>query len=564
MHRNEAQARLASVKIFPPGGFRPFEAFSAVVVVALIVLPLASPPGQIPLHRVSSDSENLTLDWDLATTPDTNWTGHLIFDTVNSLLQQWPNTRYRNGHNIVPGSVPIGTLLYHGRGDNAIPTSPEWIATDPEHSFTFSRDSMINNGSIAGCWHLTFVTARPLRVLYFDGSSGSKMENGPMDTQDLLLWGTVDPARRMDEDERINDLCAWGKDLGIDGYVRMEMDFELMLCDFSNGVELLSADYLSAWPGESAREPLIFGTILSGSWHSRYPGETRVHLDLTKLISFYDTSLAPSLIRDRESKERWDHRVSGVSAPDLGLVKRRLQDVLASGTNIGSGIDWKTLYRVVVERYADRLEMLNYLLDTTTTENLHERAPIIQTELRMMLTPYLLYTARPNRLSTPDSQSYVEGRDEAWAIPVWGACATRHTAHIHRNSGLQSRLTSSERLLLGALDGTNREICRVLVRMWATGVHAGVDALLPGEKEPSTPVLSQILEQWRTQTHSLIAWLDWSVWVKCRPMCPAEEMCYLPTWPYFGVNEWDRKDEQWKRPQPRCIRKFQPYSGVLP
>ncbi|KAF7363139.1 hypothetical protein MVEN_00666400 [Mycena venus] len=531
---------------------------SAVVVVAvLIVLPLASPPRQIPLQRVSPDSESLIRDWNLETTPDTNWAGHLIFDTVSSLLQHWPNTRYRNGHTIVPGSVPIGTLLYHGRGDNAIPTFPGWTATNPEHSFTFCKDSMTNNGSITGCWQLTFVTARPLRVLYFDGSSGAKMENGPMDAQDLLLWGRVDPARRMDERERINDLCAWGKDLGIDGYARMEMDFEVMLCDFSNGVELLSADYLSAWMEGSAREPLIFGTILSGSWHTRYPGETRVLLDLTKLVSFYDTSLAPSLVPHRESKERWDHRVLGISAPDLAVVKRRLQDVLASGTDIGSGVDWQTLYRVVVDRYADRLETLDYLLDTTTTENLDERAPIIQTELRIMLTPYILYTARPNWLSTADSVSYADGRDEAWALPVWRACATRHTAHIHGNSRLQSRLTSSEHLLLGALDGTNREICRVLVRMWVTGVHAGVDALLPGQE---TPVLSQILEQWRSDARSLIAWLDWSVWVKCRPMCPAEEMCYLPTWPYFGVNEWDRKDEQWKRPQPRCIRKFQPYS----
>jgi hypothetical protein len=209
----------------------------------------------------------------------------------------------------------------------------------------------------------------------------------------------------------------------------------------------------------------------------------------------------------------------GISAADLAAVKRRLQDVLASGTNIGSGIDWQTLYRVVVDRYADRLETLQYLLNTTTTENLHERAPIIQTELRIMLTPYLLYTARPNWLSTADSVSYADGRDDAWTLPVWGACATRHTAHIHRNSG---RLTHSEHLLLGALDGTNREICRVLVRMWASGVHAGVDALLPRQEDPSNPMLSQTLEQWRSDANSLIAWLDWSVWVKCQPMCPAE------------------------------------------
>jgi hypothetical protein len=35
--------------------------------------------------------------WDFQGQPDADATGHLIFDTVGSLLQHWPNTRYRNG-----------------------------------------------------------------------------------------------------------------------------------------------------------------------------------------------------------------------------------------------------------------------------------------------------------------------------------------------------------------------------------------------------------------------------------------------------------------------------------
>lgn len=36
-------------------------------------------------------------DWSLAREPAANATGHLIFDTVRSLLQHWPNMRDRNG-----------------------------------------------------------------------------------------------------------------------------------------------------------------------------------------------------------------------------------------------------------------------------------------------------------------------------------------------------------------------------------------------------------------------------------------------------------------------------------
>jgi hypothetical protein len=35
--------------------------------------------------------------WQLDKPPAADETGHFVFETVNSLLQHWPNTRYRNG-----------------------------------------------------------------------------------------------------------------------------------------------------------------------------------------------------------------------------------------------------------------------------------------------------------------------------------------------------------------------------------------------------------------------------------------------------------------------------------
>ena len=35
--------------------------------------------------------------WNLHTLPHPNDTNHLVFETVYSLLQRWPNTRMRNG-----------------------------------------------------------------------------------------------------------------------------------------------------------------------------------------------------------------------------------------------------------------------------------------------------------------------------------------------------------------------------------------------------------------------------------------------------------------------------------
>ncbi len=120
---------------------------------------------------------------------------------------------------MIPGVVPVGTLLYHGRGDANIPTEPQWTATDPEHSYAFCRGSKEE-----GCWQLTVVATRPLNVLYFDGSSAAKMVDGPMDTQDIVAWGKIIPEWSFNEKRRLEDLCAWGVKLGLDGFVRMEMD----------------------------------------------------------------------------------------------------------------------------------------------------------------------------------------------------------------------------------------------------------------------------------------------------------------------------------------------------
>ncbi|KAJ7476591.1 hypothetical protein FB451DRAFT_1243603 [Mycena latifolia] len=558
-------------------------------------LPCAIRAVQSPFHTPAVE----TLDWnDLSALPDVNATGNLIFDTVNSLLQHWPNTRYRIGHNIIPGTVPVGTLLYHGRQNSSVPAVPEWAATDPELSYPFC--DLTGLGESTGCWHLTFVATRPLKVLYFDGSSAANMKEGTLDSQDLVVWGKVDPARWQDELGRIRDLCAWGKEFGIDGYVR-----EIMLCDFTAGVELLASEFLAAlWarhntsspssspprsvlafpahfnlppppPPDSPSDPspkndsevdpgvaalIKFEVIRSGSWHNRYPGETRVALDLTRLVSFYDTALVPSLVAQRAGLERWDHRLEGISAPDLAAVTARLRAVLSvDSSDAGSGVDWGTLYRVVVDRYADRLELLEYLLNTTTTANGAARAQTIQMQLRVMLTPCILYSVRPS----PN-----QPRDDKWAAPVWRACATRHTAHIHASAALRARLTASERMLLRALDETSREICRVVVRMWVVGVHAGLDPLIPSEEPAASAAATTlpIVEDWRAETRRLMAWLDWSVWVKCRPACGVEEMCYLPTWPFF----WDQREQigrndtepLWKRPQPRCIRLFEPYSPL--
>lgn len=41
-----------------------------------------------------------------------------------------------------------------------------------------------------------------------------------MDSQDILLWGEIKPEWTFQERKRIDELCKWGKELGLDGFVR--------------------------------------------------------------------------------------------------------------------------------------------------------------------------------------------------------------------------------------------------------------------------------------------------------------------------------------------------------
>ncbi|TFK33435.1 hypothetical protein BDQ12DRAFT_738756 [Crucibulum laeve] len=205
-----------------------------------------------PPDALNSNSND---EWSFTTRPALNSTSHLVFDTVASALQHWPHTRYRNGHTLYPATLPPGTLLYHGTYHPEVPKIPEWTATDPEHSYMFCRErwpigspssssssdhhnpqsqessnssSSENRDQDEGCYHLTLVSTRPLRLLYFDGSSAAKMQGGPMDAQDLIAWGEVKPEWAFKERERLAALCEWAKagneERRVDGFVRMEMD----------------------------------------------------------------------------------------------------------------------------------------------------------------------------------------------------------------------------------------------------------------------------------------------------------------------------------------------------
>lgn len=214
----------------------------------------------------------------------------------------------------------------------------------------------------------TLVTTRSLKILYFDGQSATSTETGALDSQIALLQGEIPsvPTYNLiyDEEQRALDLCDLVRELGIDGVVRMNAGFEILLCDWPQaGVqELFSSNH--SLPGNRAREedkslphdpnrqpPLGFGNafgeqssfewLRSATWHYGSHGQggpafQQVKVYPCRMVSFYDPELSSlvglhegCLVGNQTFQNGWGlrrgHRIAGATAsPVLArLISRK-------------------------------------------------------------------------------------------------------------------------------------------------------------------------------------------------------------------------------------------------
>ena len=305
-----------------------------------------------------------------------------------------------------------------------------------------------------------------------------------------------------------------------------------MACDFSAGMELVSGSKIVAhtdnrvvqppWPlppvpalevppgwRGSVRSGISnsFGVLSSGMWHNRLPGETRVKIDYSRVVSFFDPALS-SLIEARAGKPREQFRLDKISEADSEYVRDQLTDIFTRGGQ-GSGIDWGSLTQVVVDRYGGRLELLQHILrNPESKRNVTEQVAEARSQVLIMLTPYMLTSAIPPNPTGPV--------DPSWVGPVVNHCASTHTAWAPRDL-----LTPQEKLIKGAVEEVLFHICSVLGDIW-------VDAF--DSEETGVKELERLLWKWESDITGLMDWLEWSVWLKCNPACGPEVSPWLISW----------------------------------
>ncbi|KAG9019154.1 hypothetical protein FRB90_005991 [Tulasnella sp. 427] len=450
----------------------------------------------------------------------------------------------------------------------------------------------------------TFVVGtEPLKVLYLDGSSAANMPSGPIDTQEILWHGEIRDGGWHDERNEIVELCAWGKKYDIHGFVRMEFDFEIMLCDFTQGVSLVSGLTLLPTKG-GIRGPGgphgPHGPHGPGGGGSPPPDGKVPHDDpfttFARHHPRFDTAgnkqmLPGGLWEDPEPPKGWKGTLLPRSSVTFGAIQAGNWHNVPSGLNgvildhagVISFFDPKYTSLVEARRGIDRMkwragnitksdvEVFRAELDEVLTrkrkrsqvrwdgllrsvvERHADRLEFLSEWLgddRRNVTEGVVYARRTVlEMLAPyfvvDSIPSDYKTNLTWLEPTMHYCSTAYTSHLPVDD-----FTPQEHMLKGAVEVVMKEICRTLGVIW-------VDAFDAEESHSEQEQRDQLV-RWRGEVEKLKQWLGWAVWVKCKPACGPFELCSLPQWPF---------DTRWGDPDggddltPRCMSRIEQQGG---
>lgn len=510
-----------------------------------------------------------------------------IFNSIHAALRQKDSDIHPVGVTYFPAVVPKGTLMYHA-GGGQIPDGLEWLAMDPEFSLNFgSRRQPYGRRSLKrrrpgpprekdssgggppmppgnethtefsrSMTMMTFRATRDLnRFLYLDGASAAKSITGEMDTQKMLsdLIGLNSNSsdghdgQRNGMSERLyaERICSWGKNLGLDGFIRVEVGFELVLCDFLDGsTELVSnvsfpsvSDLLelpqptkisleSGWPLDDAgslieddlteeqlaildREDeweekirkfdsmVSFDQVRAGQVHDK--GDKRIQLDYRHMVTAINrTYLNPDPNNRRLLNDGMTHELQ------LGIFKD-LERAVEQGFDSSESTDWQQVFDEIVDKFSPILDGLQSVL-----ENVVESDSLIAENA----TRYTVgFVRRFSEQHSPD-RSLKLGSGRKFAVYQY----TRP---------LKDLTTQADYLIWSASVRVVTEIVDTIY-----DIHEWLWPLVFSDfhRESSENTSSAVMNSGQ-RIKELIKVLNWiSLNYECESLCKRNEVCFTPSW----------------------------------
>lgn len=386
------------------------------------------------------------------------------------------------------------------------------MVDDPSSGSSDAIDDMEGQGG----WLHTYRTTRPLRYLYVDGMSGGKTTMGTLDTQDYLLrsdkttsYTMHEPPHMgkraggpMDERRRAYELCEMCYYWDLSGIIRMEAGFEIIHCDFKDGLDQIAAlQRPDPKDGDRGRGGSVSNFEFMRALSERYDGvgSSRTTIDFSSMVSgfFYPVNLT-----NPDPKRPDLPRLASVTDAELAAIKADLNRVIYEkhdGPN--RTVDWQDVTDLIVARYADRFKYM--------TEKISSASKLLD-EINHLLTVYIDFSNK--------------GSDQ---IPSAINRCTNFYLH-----GI-SPDTEADKFIHAAIMSVTSEICTKLfeAREILTNNSANGDSL---ERFALSDATSTI--------RSLVEYLGWARFKRCS-QCDVDEVCMIPMWPFGTKEDYD---------SPRC------------
>lgn len=466
-----------------------------------------------------------------------------IFNAIHSAGRQWGSSLNHNGFGFVPAVVPRGTLLYHGSRSRHPPTGLQWLAFEVEHAQVFAvsyrcsrgdghslcrhgeepvrpvteQQQMpiaFNTSDLDGGWnsrgHLhTYRASRDLNVLYIDGMAAAKSKCGTLDSQDLLLrenkTGSWD--NYMDEQNRAQSICDMITAWGYDGFVRIEIGFELIQCNFSHSLDLMTVTR-SLMPRDqlSKGKMAVFQLARAVGRGFDGLGADRLRLDFSSMLSgfFFPINISHT------DPERPDLiRLGAASLSQLKDIKWHLREL--SFQHRRFTVDWQAIVDLIIGRFADRLALMvsSHISPASFIEEIEKAT--------------LAYFDAPALSEDIDAHRSGENTEEAI-----DRCS-KHYLMIADH--VEDQWSAEDRLILTAVDVVAHDICKTLF-----GVRSSFEALNSSINHQKLEEAFQIGQE---ELESLMQRLQWTEWKKTLP-CLVDEVWFISMYPY------GTKEDHWK------------------
>ncbi len=336
-------------------------------------------------------------------------------------------------------------------------------------------------------------TLHPLTLLYIDGLSAGKTTKGTLDSQDYILRLGLNntPITPFGDLSRAQALCnvsrdAW--DNKIDGFMRMECGFEVILCNFSAHLQLertqaVKNDNSSMNPWHDFR---LYRAVADRFYGI---GGDRVYVDFANMVTAFAGDLH-LFTNDTPVPNELLPRLQHQSTSHLTVLQDTVTEMVMAPAPKAT-VNWQSIAEMFVQRYATPLQYL--LLPSLSIAD-------FQIELKALLRPFISD-------ETDDAELATQRCIEQFLPPTW------------------------QDILAGqVVQQVSHKICLTLITSLLNVTFSINDSAHNSA---------------RNAINELVNYLDWPVWRECNPGCAVNELCVLPIWP-MTANIEDRKQPRCK------------------